>query len=112
MASVAGQERRLAAGRRVVTLLVARIDIRRRRRTGAWAVAHRRRNVRPGGRGIGPAAESARGVRIPGVGRLAAVGLALAVVGGAVRTDAPPQRVDEDGCRAVGLAEAALEDLD
>src|SRR5450631_432483 len=112
MASVAGQEGRLAAGRRVVALLIARIDVRRRRRTGAWAVAHRRRNVRPGGRGIGPAAESAGAVWIADVGRLAAGGLALAVVGGAVRTDAPPQRVDEDGRRAVGFAEAALEELD
>src|SRR5580704_5552471 len=112
MASVAGQEGRLAAGRRVVALLVARIDVRRRWCAGAWAVVHRRWNVRSGGRGIGPAGEGAGSVGILDVGRDAAGGLALAVVGGAVRTDAPPQRVDEDRGRAVGLAEAALEDLD
>src|ERR1700704_6175652 len=112
MASVAGQEGRLAAGRRVVALLVARIDVRRRRRTGAWAVARGRRNVRAGGRGIGPAGEGAGAVRIADVGRDAAGRLALAVVGEPVRAETPPQRVDEDGGRAVGLAETALQDLD
>src|SRR5258708_27143231 len=112
MASVAGQEGRLAAGRRVVALLVARIDVRRRRGAGAWAVVRRRRNVRPGRRGIGPAGEGAGAVRIADVGRDAAGRLALAVVSEPVRAETPPQRVDEDGGRAVGLADTALQNLD
>src|SRR5258707_1341241 len=44
--------------------------------------------------------------------RVAAGRLALAVVSEPVRAETPPQRVDEDGGRAVGLADTALQDLD
>ena len=64
-----------------------------------------------GGRGVGPAAERAGAVRIADVGRLAAGGLARAVVGEAVGADAEPDRVDEHRGRPIGLAEAAFQHL-
>src|SRR5258706_14548527 len=102
MASVAGQQGRLAAGRLVEALLIARIDVRWRRPPDRRPVVARRRHIGMSRRGIGPAAEGAGAVWIADGRRLVARCLALDVVAESVVAEAGPYRVDEDPDRPGG----------